>query len=1166
MENPVVAPTVLENDIKERMDELRRRKEVCMKECSALSKELADLEIFEKKKVIDGITLTPDKKLVDLLVERILDPLPDWKTKIDTLINISDGGGEGTHIRGGSYFEALFQIAVAIGVTKFGKVKKFYDIEKYKENKVKENYLYDTDILNATGKAHGIVDIIFEVDIGQDDEGNIVNVPIHSCGHVPPKQMSTIPHYFISVKNYRNEKSISKYDISEIYQQISIFSEYENKRIGVCIRNKERFMKLVSRTQKNYIKNSIRDNIIGYDEIMDAFDEFRTKFFISIGELSTDPDTNKKAIEKRVQQMFPKTNEQYNKPYLSLYFHQELIVESVVQRIQEVKTEINKGPHFLCIGVLPRGGKSFIAGGIIDKMRKQKSEQGQTTFNVLFLTSAISETFEQFKSDLITKFTEFSDFEFIDPRNQGQTYDETKNSFVFASRELTTTTKKIGNITVLKEEEVEEKESPITNVIKILKERLNKKQLKFDICFFDEAHVGISSEKVQDTFLRAFDEFKMPIVMMTATYLKPSMYLEDPKDLFVWSIEDIQDMRKLPTIGFDNFLNITPKPNFLANQQELVKNIIDFRRKLGETEEHISRPYINFPDFTFISLTVNPEIQKRFVEFNDGFNINDAFRLKDKNSDILLKNDYTQWITLFTEQSIVSATRILQFLTPEEEPVTNGEQILIGQERKYRALNQIFNIAHESGSRPIMGQPFSIMMFLPSNAGLIGEVCRVWAAFLNRSKYWKDNFVFLTLSVLTNPKYKSLGGDIEVDVKQKGILHREDYKNMSLKELIQKVEYEALKEGKGLVILTGDVGKMGISLKCVDVVCLMTDSDNSDDLIQKAYRALTDDPPFKKNGFVIDLNVKRIFRAFVKYGIENARRNPETVLDVNIEDNVTRKVFESANWGQDMFIEDEAARGESFEMIKKKIDTMILDNLYTRTSESKKPKVLDLQVDSIFKNETLKKQVILVLKNTKQDKQPSVGIEIERGEFIPDVPKSNAAAPPLPRAVVDKEEQSKEEIQLTENQLKQKLHDIILTFINTLVIKSSNSLNSNFSFTDLIKKFEEDKKDAKKECDCDAGRIKCKIPHTNLYDIVYCELRPFAYSPSKVYLQNVHEGIMNLLIMLFKIPAGSKLSMDWQLYMGKLVTELSSKKGGRRKSWKKRHTKSNDRKTHRNGA
>jgi hypothetical protein len=1158
MENPVEAPTVLETDIKERMDELRRRKEICVKECSALSKELTDLEIFEKHKKIDGITLTSDKKLVDLLVERILDPLPDWKTKIDTLIDIPNGGEEhGDYIRGGSYFEALFQIAVAIGITKFGKVKKFYDIEKYKENKIKDNYLYDTDILSAGGGAHGIVDIIFEVDIGQDDEGQVTN-PIILCGQTPPEQTSTIPHYFISVKNYRNEKSISKYDISEIYQQISIFSEYKNKRIGVCIRNKERFMKLVSRTQKNYIKNSIRDNIIGYDEIMDAFDEFRTKFFISIHQ--TSPPTS---VRERVEQMFPK-NQQYNKPYLSLYFHQELVVKSVVNRIQEVKTEIDGGPHFMCIGVLPRGGKSFIAGGIIDMLRKEKLKQNNTSFNVLFLTSAISETFEQFKSDLITKFTEFSDFNFIDPRGKkGETYDETKNSFVFASRELTTTSKNVGNIKVLKEEEQEEKESPIANVIKILKQKLGKKELKFDICFFDEAHVGIRSEKVQDTFLEAFNEFKMPIVMMTATYLKPTMYLKNTKDLFVWSIEDIQDMRKLPVIGFDNFLNITPKPNFLANQPELVKNIIDLRRKLGETEEQLARPYVNFPDFTFISLTVNPEIQKRFVEFNDGFNINDAFRLKNKNSDILLKNDYDQWVTLLTENAIVSASRIIQFLTPEEEAVVDGQQILIGQERKYRALNQIFSIAHQNGSRPIMGQPFSIMMFLPSNAGLIGEVCRVWAAFLKRSKYWRDNFVFLTLSVLTNPKYKPLGGDIKLDIKERGILHREDYKNMSLKELIQKVEYEALKEGKGLVILTGDVGKMGISLKCVDVVCLMTDSDNSDDLIQKAYRALTDDPPFKKNGFVIDLNVKRIFSAFVKYAIENARRNRETVLDSNIEDKVKRKVFESANWGQDMFIEDEAAKGVTFEMIKKKIDTIILDNLYNRTNETKNPKVADLQVELIFKNKLLRNEVFRVLKNTKGDKQSLIGTEIERGEDIHGVQQSNAAVSPLPKLVDDLEEEPKEEIQLTENQLKQKLHDIILTFVNALVIKSSNSLNSNFSFPDLINKFEEDKDTAKRECSCDDGNIICKIPHTNLYDIVYCELRPYAYTPSKQYSIAIHEGIMNLIIMLFKNSSDSKLAMDWQIYMGKVSTELSSKKAGRRKSWKKRHSKSNGRKTFR---
>ena len=185
-------------------------------------------------------------------------------------------------------------------------------------------------------------------------------------------------------------------------------------------------------------------------------------------------------------------------------------------------------------------------------------------------------------------------------------------------------------------------------------------------------------------------------------------------------------------------------------------------------------------------------------------------------------------------------------------------------------------------------------------AGAIGKLCRVWASFLYESKYWRDNFVFLTLSAYVDKNYKSYPKITPELAVKRGICHREDFKT-PLKQTIIDIEREALKNGKGLVLLSGDVGKMGISLKCVDVVCLMTDTKDADDIIQKMYRALTDDPPSKKNGFIIDLNIKRIITAMFDYAIEKVRRNPEsTSVDTTARMN---NLFELCNWGQDAFIE-----------------------------------------------------------------------------------------------------------------------------------------------------------------------------------------------------------------------------------------------------------------------
>jgi hypothetical protein len=205
------------------------------------------------------------------------------------------------------------------------------------------------------------------------------------------------------------------------------------------------------------------------------------------------------------------------------------------------------------------------------------------------------------------------------------------------------------------------------------------------------------------------------------------------------------------------------------------------------------------------------------------------------------------------------------------------------------------------------------------------------------------------------------------------------------------------------------------------------------------------------------------------------------------------------------------------------------------------------------------------LKNTKINRESQSEDDkplVSRNDDILNPQRSNAAAEPIVKSEVPNPKKS-QEIQLTEQQIKAKMGHIIETTINSFVVKSSNSWETKFSFPELIKKFEEDKataSKASKKCNC-SETVICKTPHTNLYDIVYCELKPYAYSPSKEYIQEIHEGIMNLISRMFKNPVDG-----WQIYIDTLVKELDSKKGGRRKSWKKRPTKSNGRKTFRHSA
>ena len=134
-----------------RLQELTDRIAKCSAECDALKKEKVQLDDFRTRKEISDIGLSPDKKLIDLLIERILDTSGDWRRKIDTLIRIptSLSSGDTKILRGGDYFEALFQLAIAIGILpQFkGKYVQFHEIsadykrlELYGEGK--KTYLY----------------------------------------------------------------------------------------------------------------------------------------------------------------------------------------------------------------------------------------------------------------------------------------------------------------------------------------------------------------------------------------------------------------------------------------------------------------------------------------------------------------------------------------------------------------------------------------------------------------------------------------------------------------------------------------------------------------------------------------------------------------------------------------------------------------------------------------------------------------------------------------------------------------------------------------------------------------------------------------------------------------------------------------------------------------
>ena len=1147
-----VSQSELGNDMNQ-IKELETNYNKCVLKCSFMKQELEKLREFEEKRKIEGITLKHDSKLIDLLLQRILDPSEKWKTNIDTLIRIPTSlRGENT-LRGGDYFEALFQLAIAINILPQFRNKfiRFYDIKRYKNIYPFPNYLYDKPVLNSGGGEQGISDISFEVSETPSFDVNEINPcgssEKYECGAPPPpKKNKDNPFYFVSVKGFKEEKAIkSYYDIPLLDQQLKVESlqHITNKNIIICVRNKEMFMTNVKRSKAEFLKNSI-NVVVGYEELMDAFANFRVSIFNRLS-------NGDKDINTLVRELYP-PDKNVQLPMLSLYYHQELICKAVIRRIKE--EEGRPRPHFMCIGVLPRGGKSFIAGGIINQHKdyKQKLEG----YNVLFLTSAINETRDQFKCDLIEKFSDFSDFEFVDiVLENGKVapvrrtvITPKQNGFYFVSRQLTSMKALPGQLVS------DENPDSIIGQSDILK-RIEKKLGRlpdFDIIFFDEAHQGIGSDTVRANFQKLFERFKVPIILMTATYKKPANVLESLKDLFVWDLNDVKDMKLLGCLTIDQF--VEKKPDVLIRYPEIGESLMRERIKNGETETRLAKPYLNFPNPNFISLTFTNDTIRNMIDEGSGYSFIKAFQLTPNTSSIVNKSDSdsNKWGNCLANRE--HAIRIRQFLTPEQE---KEDTFLIGKERKFRALNQIFRIAQDpkNPSRPIQGKPFSMIMFLPTKAANIpiGQLCRVWGSFMREVSYWRNNFVFLTLSVMNDAVISTnMSPAIAVE---RGICHREDFTNIKdIKTLIREIEVEALKHDKGLVILSGDVAKMGISLPCVDIVCMMSNDSDADDLIQKMYRALTDDPPMKKNGYIIDLDLKRIIRAMFEYDTEKDKLRPSVNHLPSVQERLG-KVFELCNWGVDAYIEDNPEK--DFTTIMNDVRDLVLNKLQTKIMSDFQTGLKELdkkQMTIIINDPELKSVVIAALRSSpiEATKKVIATTLTERGTIIPDDMNSTLEGPVKsdgateePAEPIEIKEPVEEIIDLTSKIRQQQIAAIIKTFVNSLVLKSAESWTTRLNIVSLIAQYDKDKAkygNTVPACECNTSN-ECKKVHTNLYEAAFCELRNYAYvsktGSKPTYNELKHANIMKMVERVFK---NVQIALEWNMYIEGLLVEID--KGG----------------------
>ena len=630
-----------------------------------------------------------------------------------------------------------------------------------------------------------------------------------------------------------------------------------------------------------------------YRRLLDiaTYDAIKTSLTGLIAQLEASP--NVEATAPAAPAALPLVED---KPLLRLQLHQEIIVKSISNKIlPEIEAPVAAAPedqvkNRYLIGVLPRGGKTYIAGGIIAEFGRRKRIldrlNTEASLNIIWFTATPNETKSQVGEDLIKKFIDFGDFVFISyPFVSGEfeTEDAARKSkrhaVIFCSTQLLINPK--SEKTFL--------QNSITNA---------------DMFFFDEAH-KTGSGAVTKAEIDKISPLK-PVIFLTATYFSTIQdYNIKRENIFIWDYVDVKLTRKLNSISNsivslfeeqayysmrlrrlegnndenNNSNTLTEYSDPRAEQERfeeyvrearekieyesgkielneavinlekrfgaVVSSVLVSRFKSGKTPQQMADDYINFPDLNFISYPVPVELNKMKPIFEEG----NPAKLA------ALVNIVEKTLEYITAHSQYAYSRF-RFESPSlynAPPNANLAQVNVG-------LFQNANFQLEAPVEPDFQNTNTILMFVATGTSKgILKVMTTWAiSLLQNEKFSRYNIA----CILDNEEEESsvppaLAARIQTIKNLKG----KDIKQQ-IQELEQSLQDQTPK--RGLIILAGSKLSTGVSLPSTDIVFLLNDDKSEDTIIQKMYRALTPSHG-KKTTYVVDYNPIRSYSAVYGY-------------------------------------------------------------------------------------------------------------------------------------------------------------------------------------------------------------------------------------------------------------------------------------------------------------
>lgn len=376
------------------------------------------------------------------------------------------------------------------------------------------------------------------------------------------------------------------------------------------------------------------------------------------------------------------------------------------------------------------------------------------------------------------------------------------------------------------------------------------KELKFNWRFIDESHNGGTTD-LSKKVLEAYGNTEGVIsVYITATYMKPQQTFNISREATVlWDLEDVKlcqtidkekSLDKLVEKYGDNVLKVLAK-----NSKESIK------------EDYSKYPTIEFMKFDFKNDVKNAVIEK-YKDTNTGFSTDSIFLLKYKDKDTIKEFQ--------DEEGVINLIHSIFGKTEKDELFTTKDTSSVFSEISKICKNG--NINSRSFSKE---EPLIVLAFLPCNLHNtpLHRLQETLCSLITKHNILPDfDVIYLNSKDNSNKTSKEIINDALINVK-----------------LVNK---------KGLLVLSGRMCSLAISLPKCDIVLMLNNTESYDAYYQMIFRCLTEDTN-KKIGFVVDMNLQRVCCVIAEYATKIYKGNStKDAIKYLLEQNIIG--FNSSRW------------------------------------------------------------------------------------------------------------------------------------------------------------------------------------------------------------------------------------------------------------------------------